>query len=57
MYLIFKLKRKDMKGSELNDEVSECSCNDCVLLCVGVLVGWKVKVTDCIDDVQVDYIK
>nr|DAK39993.1 MAG TPA: hypothetical protein [Caudoviricetes sp.] len=37
MYLIFKLKRKDMKGSDLNDEVSGCSCIDCVLMCcVGV---------------------
>lgn len=32
MYLIIKLKRKEMKGSELNDEVSGCSCNDCLLL-------------------------
>lgn len=32
MYLIIKLNKKDVKGSELNDEVSECSCNDCVLL-------------------------
>lgn len=31
MYLIIKLNKKDVKGSELNDEVSECSCNDCVL--------------------------
>lgn len=35
MYLRFKLKRKDMKGSVIGDEVSECSCIDCLLLCVG----------------------
>lgn len=50
MYLIIKLKRKDMKGSDLNNEVSGCSYIDCVLLWCGCIVSRKVKCVGCLDD-------